>query len=145
MRKQSKTKSVVSKLQMPNGEITTTSQESANTLNDYFASVFRKENLDNIPNFEDREFNRIVETVTITEELVDKAIKRVNPTKSQGPDQFHPRFIEQTKNNIIKPLTKLFQKSIVECKLPAEWKCANVTAIFKKVKEKTRQIIGQSV
>ena len=103
VRKQSKTKSVVSKLQMPNGEITTTSQETANTLNDYFASVFRKENLDNIPNFEDREFNRIVETVTITEELVDKAIKRVNPTKSQGPDQFHPRFIEQTKNNITKP------------------------------------------
>ena len=75
VRKQSKTKSVVSKLQMPNGEITTTSQVTANTLNDYFASVFRKENLDNIPNFEDREFSRIVETVTITEELVDKAIK----------------------------------------------------------------------
>ena len=108
VRKQSKTKCVVSKLQMPNGEITPTSQETANTLNDYFASVFRKESLYNIPNFEDREFNRIVETVTITEELVDKAIKRVNPTKSQRPDQFHPRFIEQTKNNIIKPVTKIF-------------------------------------
>ena len=91
-----------------------------------------KRTLTTVPNFEDREFNRIVETVTITEELVDKAIKRVNPTKSQGPDQFHPLFIEQTKNNIIKPLTKIFQKSIVECKLPATWKCANVTAIFQK-------------
>ena len=109
VRKQSKTKSVVSKLQMPNGEIITTSQETANTLSDYFASVFRKGKLGNIPNFKDREINRIVETVTITEELVDKAIKRVNPTKSQGPDQFHPRFIEQTKNNIIKPLKKSFK------------------------------------
>ena len=97
VRKQSKTKSVVSKLQMSIGEITPTSQETANTLNDYFTSVFRLENLYNIPNFKDREFNRIVETVTITEELVDKAIKRVNPTKAQRPDQFHPRFIEQTK------------------------------------------------
>ena len=54
-------------------------------------------------------------SVTITEELVDKAIKSVNPTKSQGPDQFHLQFIVQTKNNIIKPQTKIFQRSIKEC------------------------------
>ena len=86
MRKHSKTKSVVSKLQMQNGELSSTSQETANTLNNYFASVFKKENLDNIPNFEDRPFTHIIENVNITEELVEKAIKKVNPTKSQGPD-----------------------------------------------------------
>ena len=53
-------------------------QETANTLNDYFASVFKVENHDNIPNFEDRGFTQVVETVTISEELVAKAIDRLN-------------------------------------------------------------------
>ena len=136
VRKQSKTKSVVSKLQMLNGELSSTSQETANTLNDYFTSVFKKENLDNLPNFEDRTFSQTVETIQITEDLVNKARNRVNPTKSQGPDQIHPRFIEQTKNNITKPLLKIFKKSIEESKLPNAWKSANVTAIFKKGERK---------
>ena len=91
MRKHTKTKTVVSKLQMPNGELSSTSQETANALNNYFASVFKKENLDNIPNFDDRPFNQTIETINITKELVEKAIKWVNPTKSQGPDKIHPR------------------------------------------------------
>ena len=118
VRKQTKTKTVVSKLQMPNGELSSTSQETANTLNNYFASVFKKENLDNIPNFDDRPFNQTIETVNITKELVEKAIKMVNPTKSQGPDKIHPRFIEQTKDNIIEPLTKIFKKSMADSKIP---------------------------
>ena len=111
-------------------------QETANTLNDYFASVFKVENHDNIPNFEDRGFTQVVETVTISEELVAKAIDRLNPTKSQGPDNIHPRFIQQTRDYIKKPLTKIFRKSLDESKLPAIWKCANVTAIFKKGERK---------
>ena len=103
VRKQSKTKSVVSKLQMPNGELSSTCQETANTLNDYFASVFKLENLENRPTFEDREFTQSIETVNISEELVEKAMDRVNPAKSQGPDNIHPRFLQQTKAIIEKP------------------------------------------
>ena len=69
---------------MQNGELSSTSQETANTLNNYFASVFKKENLDNIPNFEDRPFTHTVENVNITEELVEKAIKKVNPTNPRA-------------------------------------------------------------
>ena len=96
----------------------------------------KKENLDNLPNFEDRTFSQTVETIQITEDLVNKAINIVNPTKSQGPDQIHPRFIEQTKDNITKPLLKIFKKSVGESKLPYAWKSANVTAIFKKGERK---------
>lgn len=131
-----KTKPVVSKLEMPNGELSTTCQETANTLNDYFASVFSIEDTRNIPLFEDRDFHLPLESIDITEDLVDKAKDRINPTKSLGPDRYHPRFIKETKDFIKIPLTKIFQKSLHECKLPDVWKCANVTAIFKKGERK---------
>ena len=65
--KNSKTKKSVTKLLMPNGNLTSSDQETANTLNEYFYSVFTKENETNIPNFEDRNFNEILDEISITE------------------------------------------------------------------------------
>ena len=108
VRKQSKTKSVVSKLQMPNGELSSTYQEIANTLNDYFASLVKVADLDNITSFEAREFTQRTETVNISKELVEKTMDRVNPTKLQGPDKIHHRFL-QTKGDRQKPSPKFFK------------------------------------
>ena len=64
-----------------------------------------------MPNFEDREFTQSIETVNISEELAEKAIDRVTPIKSQGPDKVHPRFLQQTKDTIKKSLTIFFYKN----------------------------------
>ena len=58
-------------------------------------------------------------------------MKRINPSKSPGPDMFHPNLIRQTEIELSKPLTHIYQKSLAEGKLPDIWKCANVTAIYK--------------
>ena len=68
--KNSKTKKSVTKLLMPNGNLTSSDQETANTLNEYFSSVFTNENETNIPNFEDRNFNEILDEILITEKKV---------------------------------------------------------------------------
>ena len=49
---QDQTKPVVSKLSNTQGELTSSDQETANTLNDHFASAFAKENEQNIPPFQ---------------------------------------------------------------------------------------------
>ena len=52
--------------------------------------------------------------------------------ESQGPDLIHPKFLKETKDYIIQPLTTIFQKSLDESLTPPIWKRANVSAILKK-------------
>ena len=82
--------------------------------------------------FEKQSYNEPLENVTITEELVSKAIDRLNSSKSQGPGNIHPKLLKETQSIIKKPLQIVFEKSLTEGKIPKIWKNANVIAIFKK-------------
>ena len=130
--KNSKTKKSVSQLLSSDGTLTSSDQETANTLNEYVSSVFSNENTNTIPDFNDRNFNHELDQIVITEKKVEEIISNLKPSKSQGPDKIHPHFLKQTKDQLKKPLCILFNKSFQESKLPDCWKKANVTAIFKK-------------
>ena len=80
--------------------------------------------------FEKQNYNQPIESVTITEELVSKAIGRLKSSKSQGPDNIYPKLLKETQSVIKKPLQIVFEKSLTEGKIPRIWKNANVTAIF---------------
>ena len=67
----------------------------------------------------------------MTENKVKLLLKQLNVSKSTGPDNFHPRFLKETADNISYPITILFNKSLSEGSLPSDWKRANVTCIFK--------------
>ena len=62
----------------------------------------------------------------------EDAINILKPSKSQGPDKFHPYFLKETKDQFKKSLCIIFKKSVQESKIPEIWKMANVAAIFKK-------------
>ena len=132
VRSKSKTKTTVSKLQMENGALSTNDQETAKTLNDYFTTVFEREPDGPLPVFPERNYQDILQTTEITETKVEKAINALNPSKSQGPDNFHPKFLKETKDQITKPLKIIYEKSLNEGKIPDVWKQANVSAIFKQ-------------
>ena len=119
---------------MSNGNLTSSDHETANTLNEYFSSVFTNENETNIPNFEDRNFNEILDEISIKEKKVEDTINFLKPSKSQGPDKFQPYFLKETKDQLKKPLCIIFKKSVQESKIPenGKWKMANMAAIFKK-------------
>ena len=131
VRAKTKTKSTVGALKAENGTPTTCDQEKAKILNKYFASVFTEEETKNIPSFEDRNFTEPLEDTLISPEIIVKSINMIKAGKSQGPDLIHPRLLKETSNCIALPLSKLFRQSLDEGKLPAEWKIANVTALFK--------------
>ena len=114
MRPKTKTKSIVTKLEMPNGNLTTTDQETADTLNNYFSTVFEVEPDEPLPQFENHTFAQPLEDISITNTIVDKVLSALNAGKSQGPDHIQPKFLKETKDLLIEPLKIIFQKSLNE-------------------------------
>ncbi|MEW8547929.1 MAG: reverse transcriptase family protein, partial [Candidatus Thiodiazotropha sp.] len=132
VRSKTKTKATVSQLITNEGELSKNDQETADILNNFFASVFEIEGDGPLPEFEQRQYETELSDIIITEENIEKLINQLKPSKSQGPDNLHPKFLKETQSVIKKPLEIIFQKSIQEGKLPEVWKEANVTPIFKK-------------
>jgi hypothetical protein len=66
--------------------------------------------------------------------MVQDQLKKLNPSKSAGPDGLHARFLREAQDELVRPLTILFNKSIQEGKLPQDWKCGQISPIFKKGK-----------
>ena len=124
-------------MEKEDGTLTNNSQIKAEVLNTYFASVFVIEDQGALPEFDDINFDEILSYTDITENLVAKTIDRLKPSKSQGPDNIHPKLLKECKNSIVPPLTTIFRKSLQKSVLPDIWKQANVTAIYKKG-DKTR-------
>ena len=106
--------------------------------------MFEKEDIQ-LPDFPEQEYTTELLDVELSEDKVDKLISNIKPSKSQGPDNFHPKLIKETANELKKPLTTIFKKSVDEGRIPEKWKKANVISIFKKGIEKKLRIIGQSV
>ena len=92
--------------------------------------MFETEESGPLPDFPDRAFMEVLTTIDITGDDIKKAIAKLKPSKSQGRDNPHPKFIKECSEQLIKPLKNIFAKSLNESKLPDVWKQANVTAIF---------------
>jgi len=70
--------------------------------------------------------------VQFDEHTVFKKLQRLRPDKSQGPDEVHPMVLLRTAEEVAKPLSIIFEASYRQGELPADWKCANISPIFKK-------------
>ena len=116
-----------------NGRQSENDTEMANTLNNYFASVFTEELSDSPPATPPVE-NEVtpLSNITITETNILHSIEKLKVNKTPGPDKISPRILKEVKHEITKPLFALFNKSITDGKVPADWKLANVTPIHKK-------------
>ena len=126
--------STIGPLITESGEHTDSETEMARLLNSFFASVFTIEDTDMIPTLPSVTFdeNLTIHNLTVNEQDVRLAINKLKSNKTPGPDKISPRILKETLNEISKPLSELFNLSLRTCKVPQEWKFANVTPIFKK-------------
>ena len=76
----------ISKLKLPCWTLTNDNKQKAGLLNKFFTSVFEIEGVEPIPDFPDRELNEAITTVDDSENVILKAISKLKPSKSQGPD-----------------------------------------------------------
>ena len=70
--------------------------------------------------------------ITFNEEEVLKRLLSLREDKSAGVDEMSSRFIKAVCHEITVPVTILFNLSMSECKVPYDWKHANVTPIYKQ-------------
>ena len=74
----------------------------------------------------------MVNTLHISESDVLLKLQKLNTNKSPGPDLIHPKILFEIKQEIYKPLTYIFNKSIQQKMIPKDWCLANISAIHKK-------------
>ena len=65
--------------------------------------------------------------------MIANKIKKTKDNKSSGVDGIPPKLLEEIVEQISTPLAKLFNLTLEEGIVPAEWKEANITPLFKKV------------
>ena len=126
-----KTKQCIPPLVRRDGTKASTAQEIAYTLNDFFVSVFTKENKTSIPVPQNRRIGESLVTILFTPDMVRQKLKNLNPGKSPGHDKWHPHFLRELANDICIPLSILFNKSLKE-KAHRSWLKAIITSIYKK-------------
>ncbi len=104
----------------------------ANLLNNYFATVFTKEDINTIPEINKNLAENEIIDIEITEERVQKAVDSLKYNKAGGVDGLVSTYVKGSWRGVRGPLTHIFKRSMEETVVPEEWKKANVTAIFKK-------------
>ena len=127
-----KVRSKIGPLKSDEGEMIADPKRQADILNDFYASVFTQSTV-NAPGKERiKEGIKETDDVDVSEECIKNVIQGLKENSAPGPDGFPNKLIKELKNELAKPLSMLFRKSMDEGEIPDEWRDAHVTPIFKK-------------
>ncbi|KAK4822905.1 hypothetical protein QYF61_023268 [Mycteria americana] len=117
------------------GNTVTKDEEKAKVLNAFFASVFNSRANCSLgtqpPELEDRDGDQNGAPI-IQGEMVSDLLHHLGTHKSMGPDEIHLRVLKELADVLTKPLSIIYQQSWLTGEVPADWRLANVTPIFKK-------------
>ena len=113
------------------GKTVSGNRDMANLLNNCFSDAFSREGVSNVPEPATMKMNSVLEEVSITATEVKKKIQALRSEAAAGPDGIGPRILKALQNELAPVLVHIFKQTLVEGSVPADWKLANVTPIFK--------------
>ncbi|KFO64128.1 RNA-directed DNA polymerase from mobile element jockey, partial [Corvus brachyrhynchos] len=70
--------------------------------------------------------------LVIQEEAVRELLRHLDIYKSMGPDGIHPRVMKEMADELVKPLSIIYQESWPSGEVPDDWKLANIRPIYEK-------------
>jgi len=117
-------------LKSPDGSLTTDPKGKANLLNLQFKSVFSPPS--------DRPSSAYTSRcprmcpIRIQESGVDKLLSNLDERKAPGPDGISPAILKNLRPSISSSLRYIFQHSLDTGCVPTDWRCANVSPVYKK-------------
>ena len=103
------------------GEWITSGEGKANKLNNFFTSVFQKNENDVLPEFTPKVTSMACD-LFVTVDKVEALLKGPDISKYVGPDEVHPRLLKETADSTAEPMIFVFNKSISEGDIPGEWR-----------------------
>ena len=119
------------------GKVSDNIQEMSEILNDYFGTVFTRDESDKIcKTFSTGSLNLenkiTLNNITLSQEIILDVINKLKPGKNGGVDEINSSYLLGIAEAIALPLLLLFNESIDSGVVPDDWRKANVTPIFKK-------------
>ena len=127
-----KTKPKVGDLKDTNGKLVSDAKLKAGVLNEFFASVFTTEDVNEVPELDDRVQSVGLTDITISTRAVEEKLRGLKVLSSPGPDDLHPRVLKEAHRSLSVPFAYLFRKSLDTGCVPEDWKLARVVPIYKK-------------
>ena len=113
------------------GNLFSEGKEKAHILVEQFYSVFSKEENRTLPNLP--KCNKFdLPSLNITTPGIEKLLKKINVSKSVGPDNISNAILKNCASQLAPGLSAIFQKSVDSGKLPEDLVNANVSPVFKK-------------
>ena len=113
-----------------NGLILSDDNCKAKAFNMFLKSVFTEES-DCLPDL-NLNVKCSIEHVSFPVDKINKKLNDLNPYKSPGLDESHPRILNELCNELSLPLCLIFSKSFSEGELAQDWKDAIITPLHKK-------------
>ena len=122
-----------------NGQVHSDPTTKANILNQQFESVFSRPSPLSLKQLAKsavpKSSNNHMPPITITQKGVNNLLKGLNPNKASGPDEISPRLLKELHNEVTPILTQIFQKSLETGIVPADWRHAVISPVYKKGKK----------
>jgi hypothetical protein len=131
MRQATKAKDTIGPLSTDDGLSTENDIQCAELLNNYFGSVFGESEPEFIPQQNPSIPVDGLEAIYFGPGDVVKMINKLKNCSSPGPDCISSRLLKEGVGQLAEPLAVLFNMSFQSGIVPAEWKTANVSPIFK--------------
>ena len=104
----------------------------ANILNKQFQSVFTRDTTDAQDMPVMPSLVATIDDIQITKLGIKRMLQQLKVHKAPGPDGIAPRVMKELLEPVSTILTIIFKKSYESGEIPDDWKCANITPIFKK-------------
>ena len=111
IKSKSKTVTSIGPLKNSSGSLISSEKEMAEILNRFFASVFTKEDISNIPVRESETDVRLENVVFTTNKIRDK-IKGLKPNSAPGPDSITVSLLQAVREELLAPLLIIYEKTL---------------------------------
>ncbi len=112
--------------------------EITNILNNQFYKVFSIPKANTYPNLPIKVPPCDIDPVVLLSRgSVKKELEKLNTNKTPGGDGLHPHILKACSESFSIHLSQIFQALYIACEIPEQWKCANISPIYKRKGKKT--------